>query len=101
MTKVTQALLLGSFALPLVLSSSVAAQEAPSRSHPRIWLDPATVTGMQAQVNPASEPMRRAVTRCAQAHAEPDEYATGGWQGFEFVITLSSCLAVYVGSGDQ
>jgi hypothetical protein len=55
---------------------------------------------MQTQVNPPSEPMRRAVTRCAQAQAQPDDYATGGWQGFEFVITLSSCLAVYAGSSD-
>jgi hypothetical protein len=101
MTKVTQALLLGTFALPLVISTSVAAQEAPSGAHPRIWLDPATRTGMQAQVNPASEPMRRAVTRCAQAHAQPNEYASGGWQGFEFVITLSSCLAAYAGTGGQ
>jgi hypothetical protein len=30
MTKVTQALLLGSFTLPLVFSTSVAAQEAPT-----------------------------------------------------------------------
>jgi hypothetical protein len=101
MTKVTQALLLGSFALPLVITTRVAAQNAPSGPHPRIWLDPATRTGMQAQVNPTSEPMRRAMTRCAQAHAQPSEYATGGWQGFEFVITLSSCLAVYAGTGGQ
>jgi hypothetical protein len=101
MTKVTQALLLGSFALPLVITTSVAAQEAPSRSHPRIWLDSATRAGIQAQVDPASEPMRRAMTRCARAYAEPGEYATGGWQGFEFVITLSSCLATYAGTGGQ
>lgn len=39
------------------------------------------------------------MTRCAQAYAQPEEYATGGWQGFEFVLTLSSCLADYAATG--
>jgi hypothetical protein len=75
------------------------AQTAPSGPHPRIWLDAATASGMQAQASVANSPVKRAAARCAAAHADPSEYAVGGWQGFEFVTTLSSCLASYVASG--
>ena len=38
----------------------------------------------------------RGVARCAAARNDPSEYAVGGWQGFEFVTTLSSCLTAWV-----
>jgi len=40
------------------------------------------------------------MARCAAARERPAEYATGGWQGFEFVTTLSACLAAYVANND-
>ena len=97
MTKVPQALLLGSTAL-LALSAPVdaAAQPAPSAAHPRIWLDAATRSAIQAQTAVANGPVARASARCAAARERPSEYAVGGWQGFEFVTTLSSCLTAYV-----
>ncbi len=44
--------------------------------------------------------MARGVTRCTAARERPAEYATGGWQGFEFVTTLSACLTAYVATND-
>jgi hypothetical protein len=81
------------------ITSIASAQPAPSGAHPRIWLDAATRSGMQAQMAVANSPVKRAAARCSAAHSDPSEYAVGGWQGFEFVTTLSSCLASYVASG--
>jgi hypothetical protein len=72
---------------------------APSGKHPRIWLDDATRKGIVAQAAIQGGPVQRAAARCAAARTEPGEYATGGWQGFEFVLTLSSCLTSWVASG--
>jgi hypothetical protein len=100
MTKVPQALLLTSIGLLALSATTTAhAQSAPSGAHPRIWLDAATRAGMQAQSAAANSPIKRAAARCAAAHDNPAEYAVGGWQGFEFVTTLSACLAAYVASG--
>jgi hypothetical protein len=85
--------------LAVSVSSIASAQTAPSGAHPRIWLDAATQSGMRAQASDANSPVKRAALRCAAAHSTPSEYAVGGWQGFEFVTTLSSCLAAYVASG--
>lgn len=81
------------------LSSAAFAQPAPSGKHPRIWLNEATRKGIVAQAEVKGGPVERAATRCAAAQADPGEYATGGWQGFEFVLTLSSCLTAWVASG--
>ena len=48
----------------------------------------------------ANGPVARGATRCAAARQRPTEYVTGGWQGFEFVTTLSSCLLAYVATND-
>lgn len=101
MTKVPQALLLGCLGLVGVVTTSVAnAQSAPSAPHPRIWLNAATRQQFTAQASVANSPIVRAKTRCAAARERPGEYATGGWQGFEFVTTLSACLAAYVANND-
>jgi hypothetical protein len=42
----------------------------------------------------------RATARCNAARQNPSEYEEGGWQGFEFVTTLSACLTSWVASGD-
>jgi hypothetical protein len=34
----------------------------------------------------------RGAVRCRAARETPAQYVTGGWQGFEFVTTLSGCL---------
>ena len=100
MTKVPQALLLGSTAL-LGLCGSAAAQSAPAPSgpHPRIWLDAPTRSAIQAQASVANGPVARASSRCTAARERPQDYAAGGWQGFEFVTTLSACLTAYVAKG--
>lgn len=101
MTKVHQALLLGSSAL-LGLSSALPARAQPAAfgPHPRIWLDAATHRAIQAQANVPNGPVARAQRRCAAAQQNPAEYSEGGWQGFEFVLTLSACLTSYVATGD-
>jgi len=84
----------------LSVSVSAQAQTAPSGAHPRIWLDADTLTGMQAQADVANSPVARGAARCEAARLNPSEYDVGGWQGFEFVTTLSGCLGSWVASGN-
>lgn len=79
---------------------SVRAQPAPTEAHPRIWLDASTLAELQAQADVANGPVARGATRCSAAIANPGSYATGGWQGFEFVTTLSGCLLSWIASGN-
>jgi hypothetical protein len=76
------------------------AQAAPSAAHPRVWLDQATRLGLQAQASDSASAVARGAARCAAARANPSSYAVGGWQGFEFVTTLSGCLTSWVASND-
>src|SRR5690349_10964307 len=100
MAKDTLALLLASTALLGAAWPRVAqAQPAPSGAHPRIWLDAATHAGLQQQARAANSPVRRAAARCDAAYSDPSDYAEGGWQGFEYVTTLSACLTAYTASG--
>ncbi|HEY3499053.1 MAG TPA: hypothetical protein VGK73_30385 [Polyangiaceae bacterium] len=43
--------------------------------------------------------MARGAARCSAARNAPSEYDVGGWQGFEFVTTLSGCLVSWAASG--
>ena len=81
------------------LSALARAQSAPVGSHPRIWLDSATLAGLKSQAGVANGAVERAKGRCDAARTDPSKYTTGGWQGFEFVTTLSSCLVAYEASG--
>jgi hypothetical protein len=72
-------LLLAPTAFLTTLSTSLIA--APSGPHPRLWLDAETKAGLTIQ-------------------ADPSEYEVGGWQGFEFVLTLSGCLVSYAATND-
>jgi hypothetical protein len=100
MINATRALWLAATSLLGVTVTSVAnAQPAPSTTHPRIWLDASTRNGLQAQATAKAGPVARAMARCVAAQETPDEYSQGGWQGFEFVTTLSSCLTAYVAAG--
>jgi hypothetical protein len=76
------------------------AQSAPTGNHPRIWLDSVTLAGIQAQASVANSPVARGAARCASAIANPQQYSAGGWQGFEFVTTLSGCLLSWKASGN-
>src|SRR5689334_15778539 len=76
------------------------ATAAPSGAHPRLWLDSATKQGLAAQVGVADSPVERGHTRCSSARSNPGDYDDGGWQGFEFVTTLSGCLVSYAASGN-
>src|SRR5450432_3051433 len=75
----------------LTLAGSAGAQPA-SHPHPRIWLDSATMQGIKAQASVVGGPVARGAARCKAARETPAEFKTGGWQGFEFVTTLSGCL---------
>lgn len=97
MTKVPRTVLFATSAVVAIgLTSQASAQEAPSGAHPRIWLDNATREGIRAQAGVAGGPVARASARCAAAQNDPSDYAAGGWQGFEFVTTLSACLTSWV-----
>jgi hypothetical protein len=74
------------------------AQSAPSSPHPRLWLDSSTLAGLAAQVTDPESGVSRGAKRCLAARENPSSYATGGWQGFEFVTTLSGCLVAYKAS---
>ena len=81
------------FSVIVVLSTRlVSAQPAPSGPHPRIWLDADTRASFEAQSRVADSAVARGAARCRAARENPASYATGGWQGFEFVFTLSGCL---------
>ncbi len=80
-------------------SISHAAVAAPSGPHPRLWLDAETLSGLSAQVGVKGSAVERGAARCAAARTDPSEYADGGWQGFEFVTTLSGCLVSWEASG--
>jgi hypothetical protein len=88
------------FLLALTPTQAWAAQPPPSGAHPRIWLDAATVSGLKAQPGTGKGPVARGAARCTAARTNPNEYATGGWQGFEFVTTLSGCLASWEATGN-
>lgn len=74
---------------------------APSGPHPRIWLDAATQQQLQAHVSLPDSATARAVAKCQDAYARPDRYTNGGWQGFNFVEVLSSCLIAYAAGSDS
>jgi hypothetical protein len=71
---------------------------APTGAHPRLWLDSTTRTGLKG--DGAKSAVAKGAARCAAARSNPSSYATGGWQGFEFVLTLSGCLVSYEASGN-
>src|SRR3954466_7676151 len=77
MTKVPQALLLGSIALCGVTTATrnAAAQPAPSGAHPRIWLNAATRSQISSQASVANGPVGRGAARCTAAREKPAEYA--------------------------
>ncbi len=92
--------LLASSALATIPLLTLAAQAAPSGAHPRLWLDSATKQGLAAQVGVTNSPVERGAARCEAARESPSDYDDGGWQGFEFVTTLSGCLASFQASGN-
>jgi hypothetical protein len=62
-------------------------------------LDSETLSGLSAQVGVKGSAVERGAARCAAARSNPSDYADGGWQGFEFVTTLSGCLVSWAASG--
>jgi hypothetical protein len=88
-------------ALPFLLASThsaLAAVNPPSGAHPRLWLDAATRTAIKS--DGAKGAVAKGAKRCSDARSNPSEYTTGGWQGFEFVTTLSGCLLSYEATGN-
>jgi hypothetical protein len=91
---------LASCAVVLLFATPALGQSAPSGPHPRIWLDTATLSGLSAEASGPNGPMSRARARCHAARTSPGQYSSGGWQGFEFVTTLSSCLVAWKAAND-
>jgi MYXO-CTERM domain-containing protein len=90
--------LLASSVLVTAVSTSLFA--APSGPHPRLWLNAETRTALAAQADVANSPVARGAARCQAAQDDPSEYEVGGWQGFEFVLTLSGCLVSWAATDD-
>jgi hypothetical protein len=86
--------------LCICIAPELHAQAAPTGAHPRIWLDAATRSGIQAQAADPAGAVARGATRCAAARANPSSYSVGGWQGFEFLTTLSGCLTSWVATNN-
>src|SRR5690349_12097057 len=91
---------LASSAVATIPLLTLAAEAAPSGAHPRLWLDSATKQGLAAQASVADSPVARGAARCSAARENPSDYDDGGWQGFEFVTTLSGCLASWEAAGN-
>jgi hypothetical protein len=81
------------------LTTAGLATAAPSGPHPRLWLDTETRAGLAAQADVAGSPVARGAARCEAAQNDPSDYDVGGWQGFEFVTTLSGCLVSWAATG--
>ena len=90
-------IILPTFALTFA-TTLASAQSAPTEPHPRIWLDAQTRSGLEAQSTVAGSAVARGAARCSAARENPSSYSNGGWQGFEFVTTLSGCLLSWVSS---
>src|SRR4051794_29060482 len=99
MLRNTLRLIASSGALALVTSLGHVVLAAPSGGHPRLWLDSDTQKRIKGLAGVAGGPVARGAARCKAAHDDPSEYAEGGWQGFEFVLTLSGCLASWEATG--
>src|SRR5262245_4518466 len=82
----------------LVTQSALAQVAAPKGPHPRLWLDAATVKGLSSAG--AKSAVAKGAARCTAARTTPSEYVTGGWQGFEWVLTLSGCMISYKATGN-
>lgn len=81
------------------LAVATAATAAPTGAHPRLWLNDETRDGLVSQAGVANSPVSRGAARCAAARNDPSDYDAGGWQGFEFVTTLSGCLVAWAATG--
>lgn len=84
----------------LACASALAAEPAPKGPHPRLFLDSGTAEALAQQWTDPSSPVARGAKRCKAAREHPAKYSEGGWQGFEFVTTLSSCLVAWKAGGD-
>jgi len=69
-------------AVPLTCFATTlaSAQPAPTRAHPRIWLDAETRAGIEAQRGVAGSAVERGSKRCLAARTNPSTYSSGGWQ---------------------
>jgi len=89
--------------LPLAFITTLGSplHAAPTGAHPRLWLDAETKAGLADQASDPQSPVARGAARCSAAREDPSEYDVGGWQGFEFVLTLSGCLVSWAATGDS
>ncbi len=100
MLGIRRGLVAGVCSLLGMFATSAHASSAPTGAHPRLFLDPETVTALKAAAAVDGGPVAEAVAMCDDVIARPAEYAAGGYQGFNFADSLQACLIAYVVRGN-
>ena len=75
---------------------AAAAPPEPSRAHPRLFLDDATVARLKDLAAVPGSATARAVTRCNDVVANPSRYASGGAIGFDFIEPFGACAVAWI-----
>jgi hypothetical protein len=87
----------------LMLGATVAsaAPPEPSGAHPRLFLDDAMRARWKAQAGDASTAVHRAIAKCDDIRARPEEYAPSGYMGLDWSRDELVCAIAWVATGKQ
>jgi MYXO-CTERM domain-containing protein len=77
------------------LASIATAHAQPSGTHPRLWLDPPTLTELKARAMDDDSQVSRAIEACDGAIANPGNYTNGQYQGFAWAHILGACALAW------
>jgi hypothetical protein len=83
------------------VTAAVAVAAVPTSPHPRIWLTPQIVASWQALQSVPNSPVSRAITKCSNAHDDPEDYASGQFQSSRWVEAVDACLVAYKTTGSS
>jgi hypothetical protein len=83
----------------IALASSAAAQREPSGPHPRILWDAALGKAWRAAAALPDSPVARAIARCEQLGAAPNDFARSGYMALDWAHYLQACLVGYAAVG--
>ena len=75
------------------------APAAPTGAHPRLWLDDELLARFQALAAEERSAVARAIARCADVRARPEQYARGG-MGLDFGNVMSGCALAWKVTGN-
>lgn len=75
-------------------------QAEPTGNHPRIWLDDDTLDALREKAADPESAVSKVIERCADARTNPDDYASGGYQGFIWAYTVSECALAWQINGN-